>query len=75
MSECKHIERSQEAYCENGDGEFVEAEVFLCGWADANPDRLMNAPRWLSNRALAGEPVRPDWDCIGCPGYVAARHG
>lgn len=70
MSGCKHIERSQEAYCEIEDGEFVEAEVLLCGWADAFPERFMNAPRWLTQNALAGRPVHPERDCIGCPGYA-----
>lgn len=70
MSKCRHVERSQEAYCSNGEGEFVEAEVLLCTWADAHPGRFVNAPRWLSKDALAGRLIHPQRDCTGCPGFA-----
>lgn len=67
MGECKHLMRT-EAW-RVGDGEDKPVDLFLCTWADGNPDRLMDAPRWLSHRALAGEPVTQDKDCVGCAGY------
>jgi hypothetical protein len=41
----------------------------LCDWADANPDRLMDAPRWLSGIALASMLITPERDCLGCPAF------
>jgi hypothetical protein len=67
MSECKHLVRT-EAY-RVGAGKEEPIDFFLCTWADGNPDRLIDAPRWLSYRALAGEPITQGKDCVGCPGY------
>lgn len=66
---CYHLTKSAEAYAITDTGQQEPIDVFLCTWADGNPGRLMDAPRWLTYRTLAGEPVKPHKDCYRCPGY------
>jgi hypothetical protein len=47
----------------------------LCTWAEAHPDRLLDAPRWISQPALASILIDPAEHCVGCPGYQAAATG
>lgn len=72
MSRCQHLCASEEAYMVNADtGEEVPATRYLCEWLDAHPERLVNAPRWLTNWGLSGGPnFDPQTDCPGCPGYA-----
>ena len=70
MSRCVHLTPSDEAYEVNDDGSLTPTEVLPCEWGDANPDRLLNMPRWLSEWALSGGPsFDPKKHCPGCPGY------
>lgn len=64
MNGCKHLSRYEE---DDGDGR-------ACLWPDAHPERLLDAPRWLSAWALSGGPnFQPDKHCPGCPGYCAGK--
>lgn len=56
------------------------ADVGLCTWGETHPasaEKLLDAPRWLQNLALAGHQWR-EGDCEGCPGFQmkkGAGHG
>lgn len=69
MSRCKHL-IDTEAWRIGPGGETPEVG-HLCTWADAHPERFLNAPRWISSRALASELIHPEHHCVGCPGYEA----
>lgn len=70
MSACKHLTET-EAWSIGPDGQEADEVGHLCLWADAHPERFINAPRWISKRALASDLIRPARDCVGCPGYEA----
>lgn len=67
MTRCAHLEPYNE---DEGNGR-------ACTWADAHPERLLDAPRWLSSWVLSGGPnFDPAKHCVGCPGFKAeeGRH-
>lgn len=66
---CRHLEQADEAYRIGGDGRQIPAIVMLCGFADAHPERLTNAPRWLQRNAISGHLLDYPRDCIGCPAF------
>lgn len=73
---CRHRTKSDEAYkieVERPGQRSVEhpVTVFLCGWPEANPDRFVNAPRWLTALTYPGLAIVPEKDCVDCP----ARQG
>jgi hypothetical protein len=65
---CKHL-TTTEAFRIGPDGKQTPEVGHLCVWADAHPDRFIDAPRWITNPALASILIRPERDCVGCPGY------
>lgn len=73
---CRHLfEPAQSFRRDVESGEETTLVFPLCGWADAHPERLVDAPRWLVAPALAGGLVHPERDCAGCPGFSAERTG
>lgn len=71
MSTCQHLTQADEAYRYDPEtGEETPIIAHLCTWADAHPERLLNAPRWVQEYALSGGPsFVPEKHCIGCPGF------
>lgn len=62
---CIHLTQSEEAINVSTGAPGVR---HLCLWADAHPERLVDAPRWLQEWALAGGPTfNPGKHCVGCP--------
>lgn len=55
------------------DGTIGPTTVMLCSWADDEPDKLMNTPRWLQRSALAGHLLNYPDDCAGCPCFDEQR--
>lgn len=45
--------------------------VYLCMWGDANPERFLDAPRWLTERqaVIYGWPLDSKDFGRDCPGY------
>ena len=70
---CKFLRTSDEAYSVPiGGGREAPVTVYLCGWADENPERLVNSPRWLQSHALAGSCGNTVDDlCKGCAAFKA----
>lgn len=62
MTKCQHLQPYEET---------PDAGP-ACMWPDAHPERLVDAPRWLSSWALSGGPTfDPAKHCVGCPGFRA----
>ena len=70
--QCRHLTESTKAFRYNEDGtEGEPITVMLCAWADHEPGKLLDTPRWLQRNALAGYQVEPRGDCVGCPCFSA----
>jgi hypothetical protein len=68
---CYYNRASPEAYAVSETGEERRIEVRLCEWPDQNPDRFVDAPRWLLRLIGGGLAITPERDCVGCPGFRA----
>lgn len=67
---CRHLTKSLESYILHDDGQRSPTTHYLCDWADAHPEQLLDAPRWLSVWALSGGPnFAPEKHCPNCPGF------
>ncbi len=69
---CRHLEQSSEAYEIGDDDTQRPCIVHLCAWADNEPEKLVNAPRWLQRNSLSGHLLRYPDDCMGCPAFAEA---
>ncbi len=69
---CRHLTRSEEVYVVTDAGPVRSSHVvLLCAWADNEPAKLVDTPRWVQRNALAGHLYR-EGDCAGCPCFDAA---
>lgn len=68
---CRYNVPSPQAYRVGDHGEEQRVEVRLCDWPDQHPERFVNAPRWLLQQIGSGLMIRPEHDCVSCPGWRA----
>lgn len=78
MNKCKYLVASEEEWVIDATtGKQTRAqnpEPSLCDFADKQPSKLLELPRWLQRNALAGHLWRHG-DCDGCPCFTAeAQH-
>lgn len=73
--ECEHAEYAQEAVELTADARERPTAVILCGWADAFPAALVDAPRWVQRHAIAGGMMQYPADCVGCPAFKERTRG
>lgn len=69
---CVHRGKADEAYSFDPEtGRETPITVHLCNWPDANPDRFVDAPRWLQKKVYPGLAITPKTDCTNCPARTA----
>lgn len=68
---CAYDMLSVEAYAGPSLDTLKPADVHLCTWPDMNPERLVDAPRWLQRLIGGGLAITPGHDCVGCAAYRA----
>lgn len=66
--QCKHLQKSEEAYVMAGEGT-EPAAVMVCAYPDDEPGRFVDMPIWLLKQCAGGQMVSPERDCAMCPAY------
>lgn len=73
LQACVHRGKAEEAYSAPVDDmmRMTPTTVWLCNWPEANPDRFVDAPRWLQKRVYPGLAITPESDCVDCSARLA----
>lgn len=75
--DCIHLELSPtmaEVRRASDDERLPDEYVWWCLWGENNPDRLLDAPRWVTQEVLSGGGCfTPKKHCVNCPGYVSGH--